>query len=980
MLSEETIAAQKRYNKITEIFLEALEYKDLEREVFLLKVCGSDSELIREVKKLIKNSENSDIFLENPLIQANSLLTNLLEKTQLEKLIGQKIDKYTIIRKIGQGGMGVVFEAIRNDAPNSKPIAIKILPSYTNTKSTIARFYLEYQIMANLEHSYIARLLDRGSTDNGLPYLAMELVDGQPIDEYCQSQKLNITQRLKLFCKVCTAIQYAHLNLIVHRDLKPSNILVTSDGTPKLLDFGIAKIIKNEGLYNDIDLTETGLKIMTPAYASPEQVLGQPITIAVDIYALGILLYKLLTNHLPYNITNRTPKEIEKVICELVPLKPSIMVQNPQNKDINVIKENKKLVKNLIGDLDNIVLMALRKEPERRYSSVQQFTQDIQNYLDGFPVIARRDTFKYRVSKFIQRNFIYLSISTLLIILVTGGVTGTLWQARKAEQERVKRTLQSQLLATQSELAATRSKDIRDLTTALLFKYNDSLEKIAGSTALREEMINEALKYLDRLSKQPNMDLELQREIALAYQRVGDIQGRPFRINTGNTSAALESYRKSLVFFEELAKVNHSDLRVQAELSIALERMGEILDRIGNTDLAISYYEKVRYIREKIFNLNKEDRENNYSLASCYTKIGDVLQSTGDFIGAMGFYCKALKIHKELVSQEPNNEKFSRGLAVIHTRFIVLYEAIDNLIIQNINNATITSEVIQKSLYYNQLITENAKNTLAKKKETPFLQSELAGCYMQNSIILRKTGQIKQAIVLLKEAISMLSKLVVDDPSNKQYTFLLADAYRELGKVEFENRNIKQAVSVYNKAEQIYQKLLSNDPSNIRVQRYLAEIYQLLAISYINIGNNNAKKYLAISVDLYKSLIIKSPINIDFQLGYINTLNQFTTFLVKEGEKNKATKILTEVLQNYEVAVTKEPSAIELANYAWLLINCEPKNLRNKILAIKYAEQANKISKGNNLPILLNLSIITRNSARLEQIQSSIKELLSCSS
>ncbi|KAF0249384.1 MAG: hypothetical protein FD167_1208 [bacterium] len=252
---------------------------------------------------------------------------------------------------------------------------------------------------------------------------------------------------------------------------------------------------------------------------------------------------------------------------------------------------------------------------------------------------------------------------------------------------------------------------------------------------------------------------------------------------------------------------------------------------------------------------------------------------------------------------------------------------------------------------------------------------------MQNSAVLRKTGQSGQAIVLLKEAISMMNKLVTNDPSNRQYPFLLADAYVERGKAEWVNRNIKQAISFYNKAEQIFQELLNNDPNNIRVQRYLAEIHQLLAIGYIKTGNkNNAKKYLATSFNLYKSLIIKNPINMDFQLGFISTLNQFTTFLVKEREENKATKILEEALEHYEIAVTKEPSAIELSNYAWLLLNCEPKRLRNQTLAIKYAEQANEISKGKNLLILLNLSIITKNSVGLGQIQNSIKQLLDYSS
>ncbi|MBI4853780.1 MAG: protein kinase [Acidobacteria bacterium] len=986
MLPTKTIEDKKRYNQITEIFLEALDYKSTERADFLLIACNGDTQLKTEVEKLLKNSELAKTFLSSPLVKLDSLASNLIDDlTIASKLVGTEVGKYTTTRIIGQGGMGTVYEAIRNEIPNSRPVAIKLLSTGINTKKLLARFRIEYQVMANLEHPYIARLLDGNATNNGTPYLVMELINGQPIDKYCESQKLNITERLKLFNKVCAAVQHAHLNLIVHRDLKPSNILVTYDGIPKLLDFGIAKIIKNGSTYDEVKLTQTGLMLMTPAYASPEQVLGKPITVSTDIYSLGILLYKLLTNYLPYEITSNAPKDIEKIICEYIPIKPSIFVEHNKSKELNIESiENRKLAKKLMGDLDNIVLMALRKEPERRYSSVEQFSQDIQRYLDGFPVIARTDTFKYRAHKFIQRNWLYLSISALLIILITSGVTTTLWQARKAEQEREKVALQTQLLAAQSELATTRSKDIRDLTSALLFKYNDSLEKIAGSTALREEMINEALKYLDRLSKQPNMDLELQHELALAYQRVGDIQGRPFRINTGNTSAALESYDKSLVFFEELAKQNPSNLTIQSEFSFALERKGEILDRIGNTNLAINYYRKVCNIREKIFNFNRENKQNSYSLTSSFIRMGDVLQSTGDFIGAMEFYCKALKIRKGLVSQDSNNEQFRRGLAVIYTRFIVLYEAIHNLMAQDINNinntdnVAITNELLERSLHYNQLITENAKHALSKEKENPFLQSELAGCYMQNSVVLRKKGQLTKSIALLKEAISMLNKLVTDDPSNKQYSFLLADAYREMGKVNLENYNIKQAINFSNKAEQIYQKLLNHDPNNVTIPYYLTDVYNSLAISYIKKGSNNkAEKYLTISFGLCKSLIIKNPINIDFQLGFITTLNQLTTLLVKESKEDKATKVLVEVLEHYQTIVIKKPSAIELASCAWLLSNCEPKHFRNLALAKKYTEQADKISNRKNLVIILGLSV-GRDPLELKQIQSSIKEFLKC--
>ncbi len=983
MLTAKTKVAQERYNKVTEIFLEALDYKSTEWADFLLKACAGDDELKVEVEKFLKNSVQAEAFLNSPLVNLHPLATALIDNNSISSnLIGTQIGKYTITNIIGQGGMGIVYEAIRNEVPNAKPVAIKVLSMGINSKNLLARFRLEYEVMANLEHPYIARLLDGDVTNEGQPYLVMELINGQPIDKYCQSHNLNITQRLKLFSKVCLAVQHAHLNLVVHRDLKPSNILVTSDGTPKLLDFGIAKIIKNEGSYEDVKLTQTGAVIMTPAYASPEQILGKPITVSVDIYALGILLYKILTGYLPYEITSNCPKDIEKIICEYIPVKPSVIVRQDQKDYLNNYskeKERKKRAKKLSGDLDNIVLMALRKEQKYRYSSVTQFAQDIQYYLEGFPVIAQKNVFKYKTVRFIQRNGYYLLISSLLIILLVSGITSTLWQAKKAEEQKVKVTLQGKLLAVQSELATARSKDIRDLTSALLFQYNDSLEKMAGATALREQMIAEALKYLDRLSNQPNIDSEIQHELALAYQRVGDLQGRPFRINTGNSLAALESYERSLKLFEELTKLNPNDLSLQEEFSVALERKGEILDRLGNSNLAINYYRRACSIHEHIANLNPTNQNNNYSLGISYTRVANVLQSTGDFIAAMELYCKAIKIYKDLLSKEPTNENFSRRIAVIYTRFIGIYESLNDLITQNteINNKAIKNKLLQKSFYYNQLITKNAKSALSKEKENPFLKSELAGCYMQNSAILRKTKQTSQSMVLLKEAVFILNKLVKDDINNKQYPLLLAESYKEMGKLNFDNSEFKLAINFHKKAEKILQESLIYNSSDVMAQYWLADLNNLLATSYIKTKDiNRADKYLTKSFDLYKNLIVKDSSNIDFQLGLINTLNKLTTLLIEEGQEDRATKILEETLKHYQEVITKEPSAIELSSYALLLSTYKFNDLSNQTLAIKYAQEASQITNRSNLFVLLNLSTITKNKLVLEEVQSKIEQLL----
>ena len=313
--------------------------------------------------------------------------------------------------------MGVVYLAVRADDHYQKRVAIKLVQHGLYTGAILHRFRTERQILASLDHPNIARLLDGGTTTDGRPYLVMEYVEGLPIDVYCDRHKLSISERLRLFRTVCAAVHYAHQNLVIHRDLKPSNILVSTDGVPKLLDFGIAKLLNPELSAPSLVFTESGLQLLTPEYASPEQVRGEPLTTASDVYALGVLLYELLTGHQPYRLTSRRRQDLERVICEVDPLKPSTAIsrsdadtetdgtgqRTPATVSQTREGQPEKLRRRLTGDLDNIVLMALRKEPQRRYGSAEHLAEDLRRHLEGLPVMARPQTFGYRSAKFIRR-------------------------------------------------------------------------------------------------------------------------------------------------------------------------------------------------------------------------------------------------------------------------------------------------------------------------------------------------------------------------------------------------------------------------------------------------------------------------------------------------------------------------------------------------------------------------------------------------
>jgi feruloyl esterase len=451
----------EKWERAKELFQAALELDSSKRASFLAKNCPDD-DLRQQVEKLLVSCQEAGSFLDDPVLEPGisqgldsapksqtkeasslhresiGLLATATNVGAEDPMVGRQLGDYKIVRRIGQGGMAAVFLAVRADDNYRKEVAIKLVQPGLDTHEQLSRFRNERQTLADLDHPNIVKLLDGGSTTDGLPFLVMDYVEGSPIDDYCDRHKLRIDERLQLFCKVCEAVEYAHEKSIVHRDLKPSNILVTADGIPRLLDFGIAKVLNPQPAAQSLVLTHTGMRCMTPAYASPEQMRGQSITTATDVYSLGVMLYELLTGHRPYRLTQHSPAEIERAICEQEPETPSTAVSRvetdtsssgvPVTKTPELVSETRegqpdKLQRRLRGDLDNIVLKALQKEPERRYGSVEDFSLDIQRHLQHLPIQARPSTFIYRTSKFIQRHKIEVSAALIVILVLVAAVS-----------------------------------------------------------------------------------------------------------------------------------------------------------------------------------------------------------------------------------------------------------------------------------------------------------------------------------------------------------------------------------------------------------------------------------------------------------------------------------------------------------------------------------------------------------------------------
>ena len=425
-------------SRIRAIYEAALAQDVAERAAFLEQECQGDEAIRREVDLLLAARQRTPDWLNEPLLApAPGHQSAMLRSPSdlLPPMEGRELSGYKLVREIGRGGMGAVYLAERSDGAFQKQVAVKLVQPGMNGADILARFRQEREILASLDHPGIARLLDAATTEEGLPYFVMEFVDGRPIDRWCDERKLNITQRLELFRSVCDAVQYAHQRLIVHRDLKPGNILVTADGKVKLLDFGIAKLLRQEHA-GDQDATRTLLQLMTPAYASPEQVTGNAITTLTDVYSLGVVLYELLTGHRPHHLLKAAAREMERVIAEEEPTRPSMVVTTTEERltpqAVSEVREGdpNRLRKRLEGDLDCIILTALHKEPVRRYSSVEAFGADLGRHLGNLPVNAREDSLWYRTSRFVRRHPRGVAAGILIVLSALAGWFTTLWESR----------------------------------------------------------------------------------------------------------------------------------------------------------------------------------------------------------------------------------------------------------------------------------------------------------------------------------------------------------------------------------------------------------------------------------------------------------------------------------------------------------------------------------------------------------------------
>jgi eukaryotic-like serine/threonine-protein kinase len=590
-----------RFQRCEELFHSARLLGDPAREAFLLEACAADQDLRREVERLLAADQRAGAFIEAPAISPAPVWTDTEESWA-----GRRIGPYRVVREIGRGGMGAVYLAERADGQYQQRVALKLIKRGMDTEQVLARFRAERQILASLDHPNIARLLDGGSTEQGVPFFAMEYIEGEPIDAYAARRELSVEDRLRLFLPVCGAVAYAHQHLVVHRDIKPLNILVTPEGAPKLLDFGIAKVLQDGA---EETSTVTGMRLLTPEYASPEQVEGRHATTVSDVYALGVVLYELLTGRLPYRFRSRTPLDVVEAVRTTDPERPS------------AVGGSEKLRRRLRGDLDTILLTALRKEPDRRYPSVEQLATDLRRHLDGLPVRARPDTFGYRAGKFVRRNRVSVAAGIVVVLALLGGTVATAYQARQARAAQAR--------------AERRFADVRKLAHTVLFDYHDAIKDLRGARPVRERLVHDALGYLDGLAREAQDDASLQRELAAAYRRVGELQAS--EPTGGDTEGAARSYAKALAISEAVFR-SDSSAQARRDVAAALLALGGVVWERGDADAGLAYARRARGLLEPLVAAAPNDVDLRLQLSSATDRLGQISLEQGDIAGALAYH------------------------------------------------------------------------------------------------------------------------------------------------------------------------------------------------------------------------------------------------------------------------------------------------------------------------------------------------------
>jgi tRNA A-37 threonylcarbamoyl transferase component Bud32 len=831
----------ERWRRLEELYDAAAELSPPERARFLDEQCQGDEDLRRE---LIAMLDGAGSGFTNAVQHAAAAIAD-----DSGAWSGRKVGPYRIVRLIGQGGMGAVYEAVREDA-FQKRVAIKLVKYSFDSEFARRRFEQERQILARLDHPNIARLLDGGDYE-GLPYLVMEFVEGGPL--LAAAATLDIAEKLRLLRRILSAVSYAHRNLIVHRDLKSANILVSGDGEPKLLDFGIARLVAEDAAGSGSH-TMTVAAMMTPDYASPEQVKGEPAGVASDIYSLGAILFELLSGARPHRLESYSPAEVYKAICEAEPRAPSEAAADPQRR------------RELRGDLDTLVLHALAKDPAARYLSADAFSAEVERYLEGRPLTVRPASALARGWKFVKRNRLAVGAGVALAASLVGGVTVSTIEARRAQR---------------------RFDQVRELANTFLFQFYDQVTPLAGSTAVRASIVETARKYLDGLAQDAGNDKGLILELAQAYQRLGTVQGRFGGSNLGQLDEARRSYQRALDLYARLPVTRESPPDIRRKVADVL---------LSRSRLEFNaYHEEAAepFSRQMLDLLGREspDASTRMLYAVGERSLGDIRTKQGRTAEALALMASARKTLADLRSSGYSDENLPVEIADTEERLArteVSAGDLDgavNIFLDLLRNTEPCDEQAPRG---------GACRTLA------FRLTAAADVY--GALDRPNLGEPEKAAALYQQSLHILEGMASQDAQDRQARFNLAGRYGKLGDAVWTS-DPKRALDLYERALATAQSLASKEQVTILRTSYLIAITRPL----VRLGRTVEARRALDELSTLESAEPPATAYAD-RLGEMEDRALWPPLLLAEGKREDARHALEKLIQEAEKLRGEKPT------------------------------------------------------------------------
>jgi len=721
------------WSELKQVLADALELEPEQRVAFVRSASAGDAALRTELESLLAAAAQASALDTGPPIGALDALASHVRPEWTGRLLGD----YRLLGLVARGGMGEVYRAERADGRYEQKVAVKVVRAGDDNALLLERFAAERRILAALDHPNLAKLLDAGSAPDGTPFFVMELVDGMPIDAYCEQHGLALEARLRLFRTVCQVVDYAHRQGVVHRDLKPSNVLVTRDGIVKLVDFGIAKRV-GPLAGGAPERTATSLRVLTPEYASPEQVRGEAVTPASDIYALGVLLYRLLTQASPYGSATDDSYALTRAICDTVPQPPSRALQTAPRA----------LRRQVQGDIDAVILMALRKEPQRRYASAEALGDDLFRHLEGLPVRARRGAWNYKVSRFVLRHRKAVGAVLLANLALVAGIAFAVYQAYEANRQR--------------ERAERHFASVRKLANVLMFDVHKAIQTLPGSTGARKLLVDNVLTYLQQLSAEAQDDKTLQLELAASYRNIGVLQFGAGVANLGDSQGALASYERALALLYPLTtSVRSRDAEyrdAQQALAVTLMRKGTLLSVTGKSKEALAALSEGSVVAEDLAGADRSNRRRQLLRATMRGQLSQIQWDAGDFDAFMKNSAIAASQLELLLAEQPDDIDTGVNLA---TNYSVVAQ---HLFERDATpaSAQLALEAFGKSLAVFQRLQAShpLDSTLALR--VAIKRTEMGRCLM-------RLQQPAQATELHRQALGMLSALVAKDPGSPEF-------------------------------------------------------------------------------------------------------------------------------------------------------------------------------------------------------------------